>query len=258
VLRAPRDLGGDVDLLELALQRHRRLAHVLLAVGAALADHRLDLLVLARVQRREGEVFQLPLDLVDAEPVGERRVDLERLLGLLHLLLLAEVLDRPHVVQPVGELDQDDADVLRHRDDHLAVVLGLGLLAALELDPGQLGDALDERRHLVAELRAHVLDVGAGVLDHVVQQRGRDRLLVEVELGADLGGAPRMVDEVLARAALLALVRGRGEAEGARQQVAVDVLVVGGDGLDQLVDELLMSFCRLEDRHRKLYSRAFP
>ena len=62
----------------------------------------------------------------------ERRVDLERLLRLLHLLLLAEVLDRAQVVEAVGELDQDDADVLRHRDDHLAVVLGLGLLAALE------------------------------------------------------------------------------------------------------------------------------
>ena len=32
-------------------------------------------------------------------------------------------------MEPVGELDDDDADVLRHREDHLAVVLGLGLLA---------------------------------------------------------------------------------------------------------------------------------
>ena len=188
----------------------------------------------------------------------ERRVDLERLLRLLHLLLLAQVLDRAHVVEPVGELDQDHAHVLRHRDDHLAVVLGLGLLAALELDPRQLRHALDELRDLVAELGAHFLDVGVGVLDHVVEQRGGDRLLVEVELGADLRGAPRVVDEVLARAALLALVRGRGEGEGPREQVAVDVRVVGSDGLDQLVDELLMPFCRLEDRHRKSVLRAFP
>ena len=63
------------------------------------------------------------------EPVRERRVDLERLLRLLHLLLLAEVLDRAHVVEAVGELDEDDSHVLRHRDDHLPVVLRLGLLA---------------------------------------------------------------------------------------------------------------------------------
>ena len=205
------------------------LAHVLVAVGAALADHRLDLLVLARVQRREREVLELPLELVDAEPVGERRVDLERLLRLLDLLLLAQVLDRAHVVQAVGELDQDHPHVLGHRHDHLPVVLGLGLLAALELDPRQLGDALDELRDLVAELVAHLLDVGVGVLDDVVQERSGDRLLVEPELGADLGGAPRVVDEVLARAPLLALVPGRGEVERAAQKIPVDRLVVGSD-----------------------------
>ena len=132
---------------------------VSLAVGAALGDHRLDLLVLARMQRLEREVLELPLDRVDAEPVRERRVDLERLLRLLHLLLLAEVLDLAQVVQPVRELDQDHAHVLGHRDDQLAVVLRLGLLAALELDARQLRDALDELRDLVAELGADVLEV---------------------------------------------------------------------------------------------------
>ena len=60
----------------------------LLAVGPALVDHRLDLGVLARVERREGEVLELPLERVDAQAVRERRVDLERLLRLLDLLLL--------------------------------------------------------------------------------------------------------------------------------------------------------------------------
>ena len=117
----------------------------LLAVGAALVHHRLDLGVLARVERLEREVLELPLDRVDTKTMRQRRVDLERLARLLQLLLLAQVLDRPHVVQAVGELDEDDVGVLRHRDDHLAVVLRLGLLAALELDPRQLRDALDER-----------------------------------------------------------------------------------------------------------------
>ena len=165
---------------------------VALAVGATLGDHRRDLLVLARVQRLEREILELPLERVDAEAMRERRVHLERLLRLLDLLLLAEVLDRPHVVQAVRELDQDHAHVLGHRDDHLPVVLRLGLLAALELDPRQLRHALDELRDLVAELAAHVVDVRLGVLDHVVQQRGGDRLLVEPKLRADC--APRRRD----------------------------------------------------------------
>ena len=76
------------DLAELVLEEARRVVDVLLAVGAALRHHALDLVVLARMERREREVLELPLDAVDAEPVGERRVDLERLLGLLDLLLL--------------------------------------------------------------------------------------------------------------------------------------------------------------------------
>jgi len=39
-----------------------------------------------------------------------------------------------------------------------------------------------------------------------VEQRGRDRLVVEPQLCADLGRSPGVEDEILARATLLALV----------------------------------------------------
>ncbi len=243
VLRAPGDLGRDVDLVELALENERRLAHVLLAVGPALGDHLLDLLVLARMERPEREVLELPFDRVDAEAMGERRIDLERLARLAHLGLLPHVLDRPQVVEPVGELDQDHAEVLRHRDDELAVVLGLGLLAALELNPGQLGDALDELRDLLAELALDVLDLDAGVFDGVVEERGGDRRLVHPEPDEDHRDAPRVIDELLARAAQLPVVGGRGELEGADDQLEIDIgleLLVGLKLGKEFVDEILM------------------
>ena len=59
---------------------------------------------------------------------------------------------RAHVVQPVGELDQDHPDVPGHRHQHLAVVLGLAVVAALEGDAAQLGDAVDQPGDLLAEL----------------------------------------------------------------------------------------------------------
>src|SRR6266851_1073016 len=220
-----------------------------LAIGAALADHRLDLLVLPWMQRLECEVLELPLHRVDAEPVRKRRVDLQRLRGLLDLLLLAEVLDLAEVVQAVGQLDQDHAHVRRHRDDQLAVVLGLGLFPALELNARQLRHAFDELRDLVAELGADVLQLDVGVLDDVVEERRRDGLVVEAELGADLGCAPGVEHEVLARASLLALVGVGGEEERPPDQVAIDLAVVGGHGRDQLVDELLMLFVSLKDGH---------
>jgi len=113
----------------------------------------------------------------------------------------------------IGELDEDDAEVLRHRHDQLAVVLGLGVLAALELNPGQLRHALDEVCDLLAELGAQLVDIGARVLDDVVEKRRRERRLVELQPCEDLGCAPRVVDELLARLAHLARVRLRGVLE---------------------------------------------
>ena len=221
------DVRRNVELVELGFEQGRRLAHMRLAIGALLVDHGFDLGVLARMQDLEGKILQLPLESVDTQAVSERRVDLQRLARLLHLLRLAQVLDRAHVVQSIGELDQDDAHVARHRHDHLAVVLGLGLLAALELNSGQLRDAFDQARDLLAELLPELGDGHAGVLDHVVQKRGGHRLLVQPKLGADLRDAERMVDELLARAALLTVVRLGGELEGAANQIPIDLRVVG-------------------------------
>ena len=61
---------------------------------------------------------------------------------------------RAHVVQPVGELDDQHPRVLGHRDDHLADRLGLGRVA--ELDLVELGDAVDQQRDLAAEVGAHL------------------------------------------------------------------------------------------------------
>ena len=130
--------------------------------------------------------------------------------------------DRAHVVQAVGELDQDDPDVRGHRDHHLAVVLGLRLVARLERQPGQLGDAVDEAGDLLAERRLHLLERGGGVLDGVVQQRGAQRLGVEPHAGADLRDADRMDDEVLARLAPLVGVVHAGVDERLLDAVAVD------------------------------------
>ena len=188
---------------------------VVLALVALLGDELLDLGVLARVQGGEGEVLELPLDRVDPQPVGQRRVDLQRLARLRRLFLLRQGAERAHVVEAVGQLDQDHPDVGGHRHHHLAVVLGLPLVAALEGDPGQLGDAVDQLGDLLAELGPDLLQAGAGVLDRVVEQGGAEGLGVEPHAGADLGHADRVGDELVARAAQLVGVAVAGEVEGA-------------------------------------------
>ena len=150
----------------------------------------------------------------------------------LALLLVARhVAERPHVVQPVGELDDQDADVAGHRDDHLADGLRLG--GGTVLDLVQLGDAVDEGRDVLAELAAQLVQRVGGVLDGVVQQRGADRLGVHAEFGEDRGHRERVGDVRVARLALLVLVPVRGHLVGTFHRPHVRLRVVRADGLDQ-------------------------
>ncbi len=110
-----------------------------------------ELLVGEGVGVAEGEVFELAAQLAHAQAVGERSVDVERLAGDALLLFGLQVLERAHVVQAVGELDDDDADVGDHGQQHLADVFGLVVFAVGELDLVELGDAFDDVGDLLAE-----------------------------------------------------------------------------------------------------------
>ncbi len=125
-------------------------------------------------------------------------------------------------MQPVGELDQDDAHVARHREQHLAEVLGLRVLGGLEFDAIELRDAVDQLRHRLAESVRDLVLGDRGVLGHVVQQRRHQGLAVEVPVGEDLGDRQGMRDVGIAGLPRLAGVRGLGEAVGLRE--ARDVL----------------------------------
>ena len=130
----------------------------------------------------QAEVFQFGLDLGHAEPVGEGRVDLPRFEGDPLLLLRFQKGQRPHVVEPVRELDEDDAHILRHGNEHLAEILGLEFLLASEGQPGDLGDAVHQDGHFLAEFRGQLFDGHFfHVFHHVVQEPRRDRHGVQLQ-----------------------------------------------------------------------------
>ncbi len=167
-----------------------------------------------RVQGGEGQVLQLLFDLLHPEPVGQRCIDVQRLLGDAPLLLARHGCDRAHVVQPVGELDDQDPQVLGHRHQHLAHRRGLLGLAGVELQSLQLGHAVHDLGDLGAERAFHVGDGDLGVLDGIVQQRSDQRDLVQTDLGDDPGHRHRVVDVALAAAAALVAVRLLGRLVG--------------------------------------------
>ena len=125
-----------------------------------------------------------------------------------------------HVVQPVGQLDDDDANVLRHGQEHLAHVLRLhrlidgdGLrLRRLFGDVLQLCRAVDEVGDLGAEAALQLLVWHAAVLLDIVQERGCDGDGVELEVRNSERRVQRVDHVRFARSAKLAGVARLGEA----------------------------------------------
>ena len=180
MLRAAADVRLDVRLGELLLDLLDGRIDERLALLALLLDILDEVVVDLRLEIAQAEVLKLPLDARDAETVRERRVDLNRLARDALLLVLAHVLERAHVVQAVRKLDHDDADVLGHREEHLAVALELRLFLRFILQAAEFRHAVDEHRDLVAEHLLHLVVRVNRVLDDIVQQRRADGRIVEV------------------------------------------------------------------------------
>ena len=206
VLLAPFDRAFDAGFLQRCPQRRGDPSDELLLVPLGLANGGLDDLAALRIQRAETEILEFPLDRVHAEPVRDRRVDLQCFPGDRAALRRRHRAQRAHVVRAVGQLDHDDADVPHHRQQHLAEALGLRLGTALELDLVELADAVDELGDLGTEAGGNVVLRGRRILHHVVEDRGDQRLRIEPEVREQAGDCDRVRDVGLAGTATLPFV----------------------------------------------------
>ena len=164
----------DIVLVQLLLDDALHLGQEGFALFAAGLDGVLDLVVGDGVDILEGEVFKFAANLAHAQAVRDGRVDVQGLARDLLLAVRREILQRAHVVQAVGQLDEHHADVIHHGQHHLANVFGLRFFGGGEVDLADLGDALDDVRDLLAELRLDLVDGDGGVFDRVMQKSGGD------------------------------------------------------------------------------------
>jgi hypothetical protein len=171
-----------------ALERRVEFAlHLLDKVAAAVARLRHGFAqdgVAPWTQIAECQLLQLAIGEIQPEAVCDRRVDLQRLRGNARPLLARHIVERAHVVGAIRQLDEDDADIARHRQQHFAERLGLVFFAGVELKLVEFGEAVhqfgDRRAELLDELRLG----DAAILDRIVQQRGHQGLCIELPLGA--------------------------------------------------------------------------
>ena len=214
-------LGTAIDLealqanaVELVGERLDSLSQIALANLARLSHHARNALVGIGLQVEEGQVLELPLNRAHAQTVGQGRIHVHGLASLKQATVLAKGRQRTHVMQAVGKLNDNDADVLGHGEEHLAQREGLLLVHAVDFDVGELGHAIDELGYRIAKQAGHIGKRGLGILDGIVQQRGAHHIAVHLEIGQNDGHLDGMVNVHLARAALLVAVLLGGKAIG--------------------------------------------
>ncbi len=156
------------------------------------------------VENRETAILHLVLDLLDAEPVSQRCVDLECLPTDTFLLLRRQRVDGPEVVQPVGQLDEQHTDVLGHGDDHLPNGGCLCFFPGSEADAIQFGDTVDHPGDFWTEGCFDLLESDIGIFDGVVQESRCQGVCIQSVVGQDLRYGQRMADVWLPRLAELA------------------------------------------------------
>ena len=138
-----------------------------------------------------------------------------------------------HVVQPVGQLDQQHADIARHREDEFLEVLRLRGFFRRELQLVELGHPVDQFGYIRAEANLDVADVDFGILYHVVQKAGDDGHFVEAHVCQKVRDADRMGVISLTGIALLGAVMLHGEVIGLAQEFGLHPRVIGADFRDQ-------------------------
>ena len=195
-----------------------------------------DVLVVVRMQVPERPVLQHALNPRHPQPVGERRVDLQRLARDPPPLPGLEMLQGEHVVEAIDQLHHDDPQIAGRGQDQLAEALRLHLVAADVLVAADLRHAVHEVGDLVSELRRESFLRGPGVLQDVVQQADGDARLIEVELGQHVGDTERMADVRVARTPDLPAVGSLGVLVRATEPGFVADALVLFEATDDLAD----------------------
>ncbi len=148
-------------------------------------------------------------------------INIEGFLGDGLAPLLGHGADGAHVVEAIGEFNDDDANIAGHGEEHFAEALGLAVFAVGETDFAEFGDAVNATCDVFAEFFANFFEFDRRVFDDVVQQAGFNADEIHLHVGQDVGDSERMGDVGFARFAFLGavLLGGKPIGEVERRQI---------------------------------------
>src|SRR6476620_7276664 len=135
----------------------------------------------------EREILELPPDPRHSEAVCERGVKVSRFLSNAAALFGRQIIERAHVVQAIGELDQDYTRILRDREQELAVILDLPFLRRIQWQVTDLRQAIHDLGDFLPELRFYLGNGDVRVFDDIVDQTACDSYGIELKVCENSG-----------------------------------------------------------------------
>ena len=184
---AAADLPLDVILVKFLHQGPLDFVDVARPLLLSPGDLFLDFFVEIGAKVSKSQIFQLQPDPVDSEPVGQRCVDVKGFLGDLHLFLRGVILQGPHVVEPVGQFDQDNPDILDHGKNHLSEIFGLIFFRRSNGDAADLCQTIDQLGDFVTEVFPYLFKGGQCILHGIMKEAGGHAGDIQLELSQDSG-----------------------------------------------------------------------
>ena len=128
-LFAAGDLRRDIGELEPLADALQDAVHHLTPVTTRCLDRAGEYAIAHRIKMLEGQFLQLNEERVQPQSVGNRCIDVQRLARDPFTMRRCHGIERAHVVQSIGELDENDPHVLGHCQQHLAETLRLLVFA---------------------------------------------------------------------------------------------------------------------------------
>ena len=227
MLRPALHLGGHAYRRQLALHLPAALVDATLALHPFLGQQAGQLLVVSRLHKTERQVFHLPLDLPDAQPVGQRRKHLKGFLRQRRRARLAGSGKPAQCLQPGRQPQQHHAQIARERQQHLAHPLGLASallgpdlrLTRRALDLHQLAGVRHQAGVAGTKGLGHHLFGALQIVTRVDQVDGSAQRGTGADAGQDAGHTVGMAQRVFAGVQPLAGEQGFGKTAGAVQCV---------------------------------------
>ena len=157
-LRAAFHMVVQTCSLEFLVERFQETLDIGIAAAFRLVELLFDMIVGIMLEVFEAEVLQLALELIEAELMSQRRIEISSFhRDFLLCLDVLRVFDLTHHADAIGNHDEDDAHVLGKGDEQAAEVLA-SHGSALRVELADAHQAVQDVSHLLAEIPSNLIE----------------------------------------------------------------------------------------------------